>query len=77
MCPVVGSYPGKDFTARSGRETRCEAGTVGDRTRTIKIYPGTRHSFFNDTGKSYDADAAKDAWRRTLEFFAEHVRSTR
>ena len=74
MCPVVGSYPGKDFTARSGRKLDTRLAKLGV-ARDIKVYPGTRHSFFNDTGKTYDAHAAADAWRRTLDFFAEHVQS--
>ena len=76
MCPVVGSYPGKDFTARSGRRLDGRLARLGV-ARDIKVYPGARHSFFNDTGRSYDADAAADAWRRTLDFFAEHVQSPR
>ena len=36
----------------------------------IQIYSGADHAFFNDTRPDvYDADAAADAWRRTLEFF--------
>ena len=76
MCPVVGSYPGKDFTARSGRKLDRRLAQLGV-ARDVKGYAGTRHSFFNDTGRSYDAGAAADAWRRTLEFFAEHVQSPR
>jgi carboxymethylenebutenolidase len=76
ICPVVGSYPGKDFTARSGRRLDRRLAQLGV-ARDIKVYPGMRHSFFNDTGRAYDADAAEDAWRRTLEFFAEHVQSPR
>jgi carboxymethylenebutenolidase len=76
MCPVVGSYPGKDFTARSGRKLDGRLAQLGV-ARDIKVYAGTRHSFFNDTGRTYDAGAAGDAWRRTLEFFAEHVQSPR
>jgi carboxymethylenebutenolidase len=74
MCPVVGSYPGKDLTARSGRKLDGRLARLGV-ARDIKVYPGARHSFFNDTGRAYDAEAAADAWHRTLEFFAEHVRS--
>lgn len=76
MCPVVGSYPGKDFTARSGRRLDKHLAEIGV-ARDIKVYPGARHSFFNDTGKLYDAEAATDAWQRTLDFFAEHVRTVR
>lgn len=37
------------------------------------VYPEAGHAFFNDTGLRYDADAAADAWRRTLAFLREHV----
>jgi len=37
-------------------------------------YPGTQHGFNNDTTPRYDADAAKLAWSRTIEFFAKHLR---
>ena len=30
------------------------------------IYPNANHAFFNDTGVSYDAAAAKDAWTRAV-----------
>jgi carboxymethylenebutenolidase len=74
-CPVVGSYPGKDFTARSGRKLEAELEAAGI-THDIKVYPGARHSFFNDKSRAYDKPAAIDSWARTLEFFAEHVRSS-
>lgn len=35
--------------------------------------PGANHAFFNDSGDRYDAGAAADAWRRTLEWLAVHV----
>lgn len=35
--------------------------------------PGANHAFFNDTGERYDAGAAADAWRRTLEWLAVRV----
>jgi len=73
LCPVVASYPGEDFTARSGRklELRLEKLRV---THDIKIYPGAKHSFFNEERRSHDPLASADAWERTLEFFATHVR---
>jgi carboxymethylenebutenolidase len=71
-CPVVGSYPERDFTARSGRRLERALLTHGI-PHDIKIYAGVRHSFFNDQGHSYDADAAADAWQRVLAFFGAHV----
>jgi carboxymethylenebutenolidase len=76
MCPVVGSYPGKDFTARSGRKLDAQLATIGVE-RDMKIYPDARHSFFNDRGRAYNERAAADAWQRTLAFFDEHVRAPR
>src|ERR1700683_863540 len=74
LCPVVGSYPGRDFTARSGRKLDARLETL-DGAHDIKIYPGARHSFFNDQGRSYAAGAAADSWQRTLRFFADPVRA--
>jgi len=37
-------------------------------------YPGTQHGFNNDTTPRYDADAARLAWSRTMEFFGRHLR---
>lgn len=39
----------------------------------IHIYPGVGHAFANPTGNNYNADAAQDAWRRTLEFLKLHL----
>ncbi len=71
-CPVVGSYPGKDFTAGAARKLDAEL-TKDNIVHDIKIYPDTMHSFFNDKGKTYNADAAQDSWGRVLGFFSEHL----
>jgi len=36
-------------------------------------YPNTQHGFNNDTTPRYDADAAKLAWSRTIEFFKKNL----
>lgn len=37
------------------------------------IYEGAGHAFFNDTAPSYNAEAAQDAWPRTLDWFRKHL----
>jgi carboxymethylenebutenolidase len=39
-------------------------------TYETHIYEGANHAFFNDTGPQYKPDAARDAWSRTLAWFA-------
>lgn len=72
MCPVVGSYPEKDFTASAGRKLDA-ALTQYQVPHDIKIYPNAHHSFFNDARGSYDKAAAEDSWARTLNFFGTHL----
>lgn len=74
LCPVVGSYPEDDFTARSGRHLD-KALTGYDIAHDVKIYPGTHHSFFNDTRPSYNQEASEDSWRRVLKFFGAQLDS--
>jgi carboxymethylenebutenolidase len=38
-------------------------------------YAGTQHGFNNDTTPRYDAEAAKLAWSRTIEFFNRTLKS--
>lgn len=74
-CPIVGSYPERDFTANAARklEPVLEQYHV---PYDIKIYPNARHSFFNDQGSAYQAEAAVDAWGRTLSFFNTYLRNS-
>ena len=71
-CPVVGSYPEKDFTASAGRSLDAEL-TRYDIPHDIKVYPGAHHSFFNDARRSFDQAAADDSWARVLKFFDAHL----
>jgi carboxymethylenebutenolidase len=73
LCPVVGSYPEKDFTARSGRALERALTEYGIQ-HDIKIYPGAEHSFFNDARGRYNEEAADDAWHRVLTFFDQKLR---
>lgn len=72
MCPVVASYPDKDFTTGQGRKLDA-ALTAASVPHDIKIYPNTRHSFFNDQGPAYDPAASADAWERIMGYFGERL----
>ena len=39
------------------------------------IYPNASHAFFNDTGASYNAAAAKDAWTRAVAWLDKYVKA--
>jgi carboxymethylenebutenolidase len=71
-CPVVGSYPGNDFTKGMGEKLDSKLDEYNV-PHDIKIYPGTGHSFFNSTRPSHNPDAAADSWQRVLAFFQTHL----
>jgi carboxymethylenebutenolidase len=49
----------------------CAAGKACD----FHTYPGVDHAFFNESRPDvYNADAAKDAWQRSLRFFRENLK---
>jgi len=37
------------------------------------VFHNANHAFHNDTGPRYDAAAATDAWKHTLEFFNRYL----
>lgn len=84
-CPVVGSYGGKDLGLR-GHAARLESALARlDVAHDVKEYPEVGHGFMERynvgplvylmrvAGLGYDHDAAEDAWRRILTFFADHL----
>jgi carboxymethylenebutenolidase len=90
LCPVVGSYGGKDRVvgrkiAERLQSHLTELGVPHD----VKTYDDAGHSFLSQPdgwqgwlarvpspmAVGYDERAAEDAWQRMLAFFAEHVRA--
>lgn len=55
---------------RAGYRAALEANNVQYQMHT---YPGTRHGFHNNSTPRYDAEAAELAWRRTVDFFRQHL----
>ena len=74
--PVLGLYAEKDgfVTPKVAREVEAAIKAAGKAVET-HIYPGVDHAFFNDTRKDvYRQKEAQDAWRRTLDLFAKHLK---
>jgi len=61
-------------TAWPAYETALKAADV---RYTLLRPPGTQHGFNNNTTPRYDADAARDAWGRTLKLFERRLRNAR
>ena len=75
--PVLGAFAEHDDYASPAvaRQLEQEIRSRGVET-DFKIYPGTQHAFFNDDRTEvYDANAARDAWERTLAFFRRQIAS--
>ncbi len=45
-----------------------------EKDASIHIYEGAEHAFANPSGTRYKADAATDAWEKTLAFFFQHLK---
>ena len=75
QAPMLGIYAERDgsVTPESVRELERQLKALG-KSVEVNIYPGVDHAFFNDQRADvYNAKAAADAWRRTIEFFAKHL----
>jgi carboxymethylenebutenolidase len=74
-CPLLGSFGSLDTGIPPEKVKEFEAALKkAGKKADIKIYEGAKHGFFNDTRpESYNAEAAADAWQRTLKFFRERL----
>ena len=74
QCPILGNYAGADMAiTESDINLLKQTLTKYGKTFDIKTYPEAPHAFFNDTRDSYRPEAAKDAWKRTLQFFNRYL----
>ncbi|HKZ83178.1 MAG TPA: dienelactone hydrolase family protein [Anaerolineae bacterium] len=75
-CPVLGLFGEADggIPPAVAEEFRASLVRRG-KTHEIHVYPGAPHAFFNDTRPHiYRANAAQDAWKRTLKWFETYLR---
>lgn len=72
-CPFLGIFSGIDELIpaddRAVLKERLEELKV---PYTIKVFDNAPHAFFNDTRENYREDAAREAWKMTLQFINEH-----
>jgi carboxymethylenebutenolidase len=70
-CPVRGFYGENDPRVVAGLSDFEAALQDAGVDHELRVYPDTGHAFFNDRRPSYQPESARDAWGRTLAFFAE------
>jgi carboxymethylenebutenolidase len=67
-------YAGQDERVNAGMAAYEEALKKNNITYEQYLYEGAQHAFHNDTSTArYNEEAAKLAWKRTLEFFDKHL----
>jgi len=74
--PVLGIWAGKDgfVTPDVVKQLDQQLAALG-KPHEFHTYPNADHAFFNDTRTEvYDAAAAADAWKRTVDFFRTNLR---
>ncbi len=75
QAPVLGLF-GEEDRGIPAESVRAFEATMKKQSKDaqVHIYPGAGHAFANQTRPSYRAEAAKDAWVKTLAFLGEHLK---
>ncbi len=71
--PVLGIYGENDQRINQGIPAAQEAMSRYNKIFEVKIYPGAGHAFNNDTGRNYNAAAARDVYLESLNWFARYL----
>ena len=72
--PVIGFYGGKDTGIPQSSVSKMKISLdVVDSTSEINVYPNADHGFHADYRPTYNAEAAKDAWAKTMAWFKKNV----
>jgi len=70
---VLGLYGGEDRFVNPGIPAMEKAMKDNGKTFEKIIYPGAGHAFNNDTGPSYNEQAALDGWQKMLDWFKRYL----
>ncbi|HWX25454.1 MAG TPA: dienelactone hydrolase family protein [Vicinamibacteria bacterium] len=71
--PVLGHFAEEDPYVNAGVPAIEASMKRMNRSYAFHTYTGTRHGFFNDTKAAFNAEAARQSWERTLEFFGRQL----
>lgn len=71
---VLAIYGGTDTRINAGIPDVENAMKANNKTFEKLIYDGAGHAFHNDTGGSYNANAARDAWAKTIAWLDKYVK---
>jgi carboxymethylenebutenolidase len=73
--PVLGLFVGADTGIPLEMVKQFENNLKGlGKPVEIHVYEGANHAFANPSGGNYKADAAADAWQKSLAFLAQHLK---
>jgi carboxymethylenebutenolidase len=70
---VLGIYGAEDQRITSQEPELESALAEANKIYQMKIFEGANHAFFNDTGASFNPEAAKEAWSSTLQWFHQYL----
>jgi carboxymethylenebutenolidase len=72
--PLLGLFGADDASipVRDAQRFRTALRDLGKRYEVL-IYPDAGHAFANPSGDTYNADAAEEAWDKTLEFLSANL----
>jgi carboxymethylenebutenolidase len=74
MAPLMLHYAGNDTGVDASIPAYEAALKANKKKYELFMYDGKQHGFHNDTTPRYDAEAAKLAWQRTLDFFKKNLK---
>ncbi|KAA6436769.1 dienelactone hydrolase family protein [Dyadobacter flavalbus] len=73
--PLLIHYAELDTRVNEGWPAYETALKANNKEYKAYVYPGANHGFHNDTTPRYDKAAAELAWKRTVDFFTEKLKS--
>ncbi len=68
--PLLVVYWDKDQTVKPDQVSELESILKKLKKNVqVEMYAGAGHAFFNETGRNYNEQAAKDSWEKATKFF--------